>query len=164
MRYFSKLDRLAKWITIITILIVVCFGTWIYIRSASTFLPAWITILFWAIFALVMMSVPKYIEITPDGIEIDCTVEITFIAHNDISRIKIIAPTDMRWCFPVAGIFGYFGYYGYYFNFRERKLFKLYARNRRGYVLIETIYEKRYILGVDMPEEFIKQLETKKPL
>lgn len=159
MKFVSKYDRLAIWLTIITLIIVAAFGSWIYLRSASSFLPAWITILLWALFALVLMSVPRYVEVTPDGVEINCTVEITYIPFNEIRRIKIFHTADMRWCIPVAGVFGYFGYYGYYFDFKKWRLFKLYSRNRKGYIFIETIYEKRYVLGIDKPLEFIHFIE-----
>lgn len=160
MKYKSRFDRRSKWITTIAALIVLAFGVWIYLRSESTFLPAWITVLLLAIVLLLAMSIPRFVEITHSSIEIHCVVELTNIPLDEIKQVTQLSDQQMKWCIPLGGVYGIFGYYGYYLDLKEWDTFKLYAREWKNFVAIENIYEQTIVVSVSDPEAFMQNLKT----
>lgn len=162
MRFKNRFDRRSKWITIVAALSVVALGVWIYLRSESSFFPAWVTVLFAAIVLLLAMSIPRFVEITHSAIEVHCLIEITHIPVEEIKSVKLLEQQHMRWCIPIAGVFGIFGYYGYYLNLREWDMFKLYAKGWKNFVAIENIYEQTVVVSVSDPIAFIEGIEALK--
>lgn len=158
MRSYQRFDYICICLTVIFTAVAITFGVGIFLSSTSSFLPAWITILLTGLILLVITSMPKSVEITPDALEIHCIVELTYIPLE-----KIIAAKQVKFRsllpIPILGLFGFFGYYGYYLSLRKFKIYKVYARNWRSIVLVETSDHKRYILSIQQPNEFITLLK-----
>ena len=160
MRFKQRFDHISICLTILIASAVIIFEVGIFLTSTSSFLPAWITILLTGLALLVITSIPKSVEITPDALEIHCFVELTYIPLEKIIvakhvKFKSIIPI------PILGMFGFFGYYGYYLSLKKLKLYKVYARNWRNIVQIETTDNKRYLISTPKPQEFLKLLNEK---
>lgn len=151
-----KFDKRSKWFTVIITVIVLAIGTWIYLRSGGSFLPAWITVLGSAILLLMIMSIPKGVRLTNKSIEIHCLVELTSIDFDDIVSIKILERRDLNPCLPLFGVFGFFGYYGVYYSFSLKDTFRMYCKRWKNQVLIERNDERFFVISVDDPAEFVR--------
>lgn len=153
-----KFDRRVKIMTVIFSLIIIAIGTWVYIRSGGSFLPAWITILGAATLLLTIMSIPKGVVVTPNSVEIHCLVEMTSIKFGDITSVKILEKRSLNPCLPILGIFGFFGYFGFYYSFRLKRVFKIYTRSWRNMVLIERGHGRTFVISVENPNEFVRKI------
>lgn len=160
MKYKFNSDKLSRYITVIFIVVVLALLAFIYYTSGGSYFPAWLTTLVVSIALLGALSIPKYAVVTPISVEIHCVMELTRIQLHEISRVKVLENRQMNWCVPFFGVFGVFGYYGYYIDLKEFRTFKIYARHWDNFVLIEDIYDNRFIISVDQPLEFIKEIEN----
>lgn len=160
-RYKMKMDKRVKWITSITMVVLIGFFVYFYMTSGGSYLPGWFTLLIMALIALLGLSIPKFINITHNSLEIHCIMELTQIPKENIKSIEIIAKSEMDWCIPVPflGIWGVFGYYGYYFDFKNFKLFRLFAKQWSNFVKIEDIYEEVTVIAMPDPERLIEQIK-----
>lgn len=156
-----KYDRLTICLTVAILLLFIAALTYFYTISGGSFLPAWLTILGLSVGLFVILSVPKYVIVSPQSVEIHCAMELTQIKLTNIERVKLISKKEMRYTIPIFGIMGFFGYFGYYINLRKMQIFKLYARKRANFVLIEDCCKKRHIFSIENPEEFIKLIDSK---
>lgn len=156
-RITQKLDKRAKWITIIAILLVAAGETWVFIHSSGTFFPAWITTLVFAVFAYMALSMPRYMVIAHGSLEVHCMVELVKIPLGHIKRAKLLSGNDMRYCLPILGLYGIWGYYGYYLNLRNFTVFKMYAKQWRNFVLVESD-DRSVVISCDQPEDFVRQI------
>lgn len=119
---------------------------WFYYIETSYY-TAWIISNIVAIICLYILSVPRYIEVTSEAVEIHCIVDLTRIKLEDLSSVRKMAPKEMSRCIPIVGSYGFFGYYGYYLDLRRWNMVKVYATQWRNFVEIEDIYEQRYIIS-----------------
>lgn len=154
-----RLDRRAKWITAIALIAICCGIAVLFYTSGGSYLPAWFSTLIIALFLFALLSVPRFIHVSPHSVEIHCMMELVKIPIHDIREIRVMEPSEMRHSMPVFGIYGLLGYYGYYYNLDEYKLFKIYGSQWRGFVLIEDIYEEQVVVTCANPEEFIEAVK-----
>jgi len=154
-RFKYRLDRRARRITVIvSCLILIGLGVvWFFYSGA--YLPAWIFAFLLCILALYILSIPRFIRIDDDALEIHCIVEMTKIHVEDIEIIKRIDRHDITPMIPLLGSYGFFGYYGYYFNLWSWNIYKIYAAKRRNLVYIEDIYEDVFVVSCDEADELI---------
>ncbi len=161
MRFHQRFDIICACLTVMITAIAIAFGAWIFMSSTSSFLPAWITILLSGLILLVITSIPKSVEITPDALEIHCVMELTYIPLEKIAsaeRVKFKSTLPI----PILGLFGFFGYYGYYLSLSKLRFYRVYARNWRNIVIVETTDRKRYLLSIPQPTEFLALLQEQK--
>jgi len=160
--YRYKLSRKSSVITLIVLVAVIGFLVYLNYYSASGFFPAWLTSLVITILLLYILSIPRFVRVTEEALEIHCLVELTKIKLIDIKSVKKIEKRNMRYSFPILGSYGFFGYYGYYYNFAEMGLQKVYASKWDNFVRINTIYEETYIINCDDPDELIHLIAKNK--
>lgn len=154
-----RLDKRAKWLTVIALVLIVGGVGVLFYTSGGSYLPAWFSTVVLALLLLAFLSVPRFMRVSPHSVEIHCVMELVKIPIRDIRNVKYVEPAQMKYCFPVWGIYGMGGYYGYYFNLRERKVFRMCASQWRNFVLIEDIYEEQYIVSCEDAEAFIARIE-----
>lgn len=130
------------------------FAALLYLMG-ETYLPVWVILFVLALLALEILSIPRYISLDDDALEIHCVVELTRIHVEDIETIHRIERKDFRHFKPLFGSYGFWGYYGYYFNFSEWSFYKLYATERQSLVLIRDIYEENYVVSCSDPEALV---------
>ncbi len=80
------------------------------------------------------------------------------IALSSITGVRIIAPEEMKFSIRVCGVGGLFGCYGFYYNKTLGK-YSLYARNTKGFVLVEA-GSKKIVLTPDDIEGFVGGLKA----
>ena len=104
-----------------------------------------------------MISVPRYIKVDDESLEIHWVVEMTRIEVSEISSIGSVERSRFRnRMVPVLGSYGFFGYYGYYFNFREWEMLKIYTTERDHLVEIEDIYEQKFLVSCREADKLIE--------
>ena len=84
---------------------------------------------------------------------------MTRIHIEDVEKIRVFGKDEFTRLWPLVGSYGFWGYYGYYFDFMEWTTYKVYASDRNHLVLIEDIYEDRFIVSCNDPETFIKHVQ-----
>lgn len=158
-KFRFRLDRRAKIITSLALLLLAAGVAYLVYESSGSYLPAWFLTLAVALILLAVLSIPRFVLVSPHSVEIHCTMELVKIPIRDIKSIRAVEKSEMRFCFPLWGVYGIFGYYGYYFNLKKKKGAKMYASKWKNFVLIEDIYEDFYVISSDDPQEFIAQID-----
>ena len=157
----DKTGRIVTWSVAGVIALAVVLLWWL---SPGSYLPVWFASIALALVALALLSVPRSIRITSDAVEIRCTVEITHIPYHHIRSVRRIDRTALHPLIPVFASPGFFGWFGYWLDTRSWDLIKIYASSWQGLVMIEDIYEQRYVVNADDPdrlcEAIVSQLKT----
>ncbi|MCD8174300.1 MAG: PH domain-containing protein [Alistipes sp.] len=147
-RFGYKRDKRCKWLTAVWLVIIAGVPLFLVFGMESSYMRAWILAFGAAILALYILSIPRYVKVDDDYLEIHCVVEMTRIDVRDVVNIRKIDPdgyTSRFMC--LLGSYGFFGYYGYYLDFRQWDFVKVYATERCHLVLIEDIYEQSYLIS-----------------
>ncbi|MDR0955469.1 MAG: hypothetical protein LBM20_08895 [Rikenellaceae bacterium] len=150
-----RLDRRARRLTWIISLVVVVAALFFVLYSRSGYFPIWFTFFLITVLTLYLLSIPRKIRVTPDALNIQCVVELTSIALEDIVQIRKMEGSEMKYAVPLLASYGFFGYYGWYYNISEFSLFKVYASQWGNFVRIEDIYETVYVVSCDSPDDLI---------
>lgn len=148
----NKKSRIITWIVSVVIAALIIFFSF---YSTSGYLPAWFGTLVLAVLALYVLSIPRFVRVDEEALEIHCLVELTTIKIEDIQSIRRADKSELKYSIPILGSYGFFGYYGYYYNLKEMSIFKIYASEWDNFVRIEDIYEDVYIINCDNPDELI---------
>jgi hypothetical protein len=153
----DKRSRRITWITL-TSIVVVFGGLWAF--SLGEYLPAWFLSIATAFVCLAILSIPRSLRITEQALEIGCMVEITHIPYEHIESVRRIGRTELGLIIPLFASPGVFGYFGWWLDVRNWEIIKVYASSWHGLVLIEDIYEQRYLVNADDPDRLVEALET----
>ena len=156
-RYKYHFDRRSRRIsTAVTVVVVLSF-TALYLVWGVQYLPAWILFLAVSVVALYILSIPRYLSLDDDSLDIHCLVDLTRIHVEDIELIRRMDRAEFRRLWPLVGSYGFWGYFGYYFSFGEWTLYRVYASDRKKLILIEDIYEDTYVVSCDEPDRLIAE-------
>lgn len=153
---FDKRSKRITWVTISAVALVIAYGTYRYF-DIGAYYPAWFLTFALAVGALYILSIPRSLRITDEALEIHCIVELTTIKLEDIRSVRRIA-NRRTGLWLLLGSYGFFGYYGYYLDWRAWQIVKMYASQWDNFVEIEDIYEQRYIVSCQDPDDFVKAL------
>ncbi len=145
----DKRCRIITWSVAGSILLAAGLLWWF---SPGEYLPVWFASIALALVALALLSVPRSIRITPDALEIRCTVEITHIPWHHIRNVSRTGRIELRPLIPVFASPGFFGWFGYWLDARNWDFIKFYATSWHGLVMIEDIYEQKYVVSADNPD------------
>lgn len=155
-RFKYKLDRRSKRITFAASVLILAMFIAVLFLSGRAYVPGWILGLLICLIALYILSIPRFIRIDSEALEIHCIVELTKIHVEDIEIIRRIDRNELSPMMPLLGSYGFFGYYGYYFNLWGWNVYKVYASKRRDLVYIEDIYEDIFVVNCDEADELIE--------
>lgn len=81
------------------------------------------------------LSIPRYVKIAPEGIEIVCVTETTIIPLSEIASVEWIEELPLRRSVPLWCMIGFGGYCGYWLSLKTFRPFKIYA-SRNGKALL----------------------------
>lgn len=154
-RFKYKLDRRSRRITWCIAIVVILLFTGFHFLWGADYLPAWIIGFIICVIALYILSIPRFISVSDDALEVHCVIELTRIHIEDVEIVKHIDRHYFNKLIPLIGSYGFGGYYGYYFNFNEWNICKVYAAERKNLVLIEDIYEDLYIVSCSDPDALV---------
>lgn len=163
-RYDYRLDKRSRRITTVYIVIFLIVAALLLYRfmDSGTYIPAWFLSIAFAVMALYVLSIPRFIRVTDAAFEIHCLVELTKLHLNDIKSVRRIDDSSMKHSIPLLASYGFCGYYGYYFNISEWEMIKVYASKWSDFVEIEDIYEQKYIVSCDDADGLIAQILERK--
>jgi hypothetical protein len=139
------------------VILIVFGGLWLL--SLGEYLPAWFFSIVIAIVGLLILSIPRSIRITEQALEIRCMVEITHIPYEHIKKVRRIGRTELGRIYPLFASPGVFGYFGWWLDVRNWDIIKVYASSWHGLVLVEDIYEQRYIVCADDSDRLVREIE-----
>ncbi len=128
--------------------------------SPGGYLSAWFLSITIAFMALCALSIPRNIRTTSDAVEIGCLIEITHIPYNHVKSVRRVERAELKPFIPVFASPGFFGYFGYWLDLRNWDFVKVYATSWQGLVIIEDIYEQRYLVSCDNPEALQREIEN----
>jgi len=156
-RYYYQFDRRSRLITSIVITLAVLITLLVgYYESA--YVTAWFISLVAGVGGLYVLSIPRFILVGEEAVEIHCVLELTTIRYDDLVSVRKLRKPEMKYCFPLLGSYGFFGYYGYYYNLRYWDLVKVYAGGWGHFVEMEDIYEQKYIVSCADPDTFVADI------
>ena len=156
----NKTSRIVTWSVVWG---TVLAGVLLWWLSPGRYLPVWFVSIAMALIALALLSVPRSIRIASDAIEIRCTVEITHIPYHHIRSVRRIDSASLHPLIPVFASPGFFGWFGYWLDTRSWDLIKIYISSWQGLVMIEDIYEQRYVVNADEPDRLCEAISSKLP-
>lgn len=154
-KYKYVFSKFCKRMTVVCIILLIAVFLYLFFSSTGTYLSAWFLSFSVAIVGLLVMSVPRYIKLTPAEIEIHCVLELTTIPLLNIKRITRVSQKNLKYAVPVLGSYGFGGYFGYYFDFRKFLILRMYATQWDRFVMIHDIFGRRYVISAQDPEAFI---------
>ncbi len=156
-RYNFKMNKnsrhqTATWTMFFVTLIVLLY----VFNRGSFYVPVWFLMLALCLLFLFVMSIPKYIKVSDQCIDIHCFVELTRIPISNIAEIKTIDKKLIKKSLPIAGSYGFGGYFGYYLNLKNWTMFRMYARQwGDDFVMITDVYEDVFVINCKDAENFI---------
>lgn len=151
-------SRYSVYVTVIVSLIVVAFYFLFIAGSSGSYLVAWYLSLSLAVLALLIMSMPRFIKITNESIEIHCVVDLTLIPFTEIESIEKVSFRSSFRFFPLIASLGFLGFFGYYLDLKHFRLVRVYATSMRRLVMIATKRPRHYLVSVENPDEFIEMI------
>ncbi|MFI3269457.1 MAG: PH domain-containing protein [Rikenellaceae bacterium] len=157
-RYRYNLDRRTYYRTLLHIAIFTAAGAGFYTLYEGGFISAWFTSFIVALMLLMSLSIPRYITVNSDNLTINCLLDTTEIALDEIVTIEKISPRKIGWVFPIFGGNGFFGYYGHFFDLRSFQRVVIYASEWRGMVEIVDIYEDHYYVSCRERDRLIREV------
>ncbi len=160
-RFKFRLDRMSRIVTWSVAGGVVTTGALLWWLSPGEYLPVWFASIALAVVAVALLSVPRSIRITSGAVEIRCLVEITHIPYNYIRSVRRITKGELSPLVPVFASPGFFGYFGYWLEVQSWDFVKVYATSWRDLVVIEDIYEQRYVVSSGDPDGLCEQISQR---
>ena len=143
--------------------LVLCAGgaVLLYMLYMGGFFSAWFVSFVMAIFALMILSIPRRIILLDNKLEIQCVFDITEIDLQEISRIRKVSNRRLRWTMLLFGSSGFCGYYGKFFDFKELETITIYASEWNNFVEITDIYVSRIYVSCRDADELIAAVRSR---
>ncbi len=158
-RFKYKLDRTCRivtWSVLGALAVAVGLLWWL---SPGAYLPVWFATLVAAVLVLVTISAPRSVRITEKAVEIRCVVEITHIPWPHIRGARRVTRAELGPLVPVFASAGFLGWFGYWLAPRTWDFIRVYAASWQGLVMIEDIYEQRFVVSADDPRALLREIE-----
>lgn len=138
-----KIDRKTMTASVMKIIVFIAIAIALLLLYAGGFFSAWFTSLILALMALMILSVPRYIAVNEESVEIHCVMDVTAIEIREIAAVRKIERNQMRWIMPLFGADGFFGYYGKFLDIKEFDAITIYASEWNNFVEIVDVYDNR---------------------
>ncbi|MCD8071802.1 MAG: PH domain-containing protein [Alistipes sp.] len=147
-RFGYKRDKRCIRLTAVYIILLAAVLALLLLVVDFGYVEAWILAVLGAVVALYILSIPRYVKVDDEFLEIHCVVEMTRIDLRDITSIRKVEPDQPRTrLLCLLGSYGFFGYFGYFLDLGQWDFVKVYATERRNLVEIEDIYKQKYIVS-----------------
>ena len=163
LKFRYKLDKRARIITWSVLGAIVLIVTMLWLFTLGAYLPAWFSSLAVAFLALIALSIPRSIRVTDQAVEIRCLIEITHITYGHIKSVKRVEKSELQPLVPAFASPGFCGWFGYWLDVRNWDFIKVYATSWADLVMIEDIYEQRFVVNCSDPEALIAAIKSHLP-
>ena len=161
--YKFRFDRRTIYLSAAYFVVYAVLGVLLYLLYEGGYVSAWFTSFVAALAALMALSIPTKLVVTPQSVEIRCLCDFTEVRRDEIATVEAVAAEDMKWHVPLLGGYGFFGYYGHYFDLQRFERVKIYASEWRNFVRITDIYDDSIIVSCRDAEALIAQLTPAQP-
>ncbi len=161
LKFKYRLDGQCRTITLSILGGILLAGGLLWWLSPGEYLPVWFASIALAIVVLASLSIPRSIRITQEAVEVRCLLEITHIPWHHIRSVRRTSKAELRPFMPAFASPGFFGYYGYWLNMQSWDFVKVFATSWQGLVLIEDIYEQRYLVSADDPDKLCEEIASR---
>ncbi|MBO5687815.1 MAG: hypothetical protein J6R84_06315 [Alistipes sp.] len=143
--------------------LVLCAGgaVLLYMLYMGGFFSAWFVSFVMAIFALMILSIPRRIILLDNKLEIQCVFDITEIDLQEISRIRKVSNRRLRWTMLLFCSSGFCGYYGKFFDLKEFEVITIYSSEWNNFVEITDIYDSRIYVSCRDADELIAAVRSR---
>ncbi len=135
-------------------------GYAIYIRYDGSVFFAWFALCVVATLLLMMLSIPRRIELSDRSLTIQCLLDVTRLDYSRIASVRCVPSRKIRWVVPIFAGCGFFGYYGLYFDYKHMRLFKIYAGEWRNIVEIVDTDDEYYYVSCRQGESLVESLTS----
>ncbi len=160
-KYKFHIDRRTYYWTLLHLATFALAAAVLYRLSEGGFISAWFTSFIIALTLLMSLSIPRYIAVDGDYLSINCLLDTTEIAIDEIVTIEKISPRKIGWVVPIFSGNGFFGYYGHFFDLRSFQRVIIYASEWRQMVEIVDIYEDHYYISCRERDRLIREVRAK---
>lgn len=154
----SRRITLSILIVVLGILGVITYSFW----GEGTFITAWFLSFMIFIGLLYLLSMPRFIRVTNENIEIHCIVELKVIPLENIQFVRRIRNSNIRYILPMIGSYGFCGYYGRYYNIARREFIRLYASEWENFIQIEDFQGNKYVVSCSDTGSFVAAVRQAK--
>lgn len=142
-----KNDAVTKYATLLHFIIFTVVAILLYYLFEGGYMFAWFISIVVAIILLMLLSIPRYVVLNADSIDICCISDYTHIEYDKIAEVRIVPKKSMRYFLPLFASIGFFGYYGIFLNIRKMDFVKIYSSQLGDCVEITDIYEDKYYIS-----------------
>lgn len=157
-RFKYTRDRRTRRLTWITSAVIVALFVTVALLVGEEYVRAWIIVMMLTILLLYVLSIPRYVKVDHEALEIHCVVEMTRIPIADINSVRRVTRQDTGLLTLLLGSYGFFGYYGYYANLHRWEVVRVYAGEWDNLVEIEDIYEDKYLISCREADRLIEMV------
>ena len=147
--YKYKLGRRVPYTSVLYILLFVALGVLLAFIYEGGYISAWFIMLIAAVFALMVLSIPRDVVLTEQHVEIRCLSERTVLHYTDIAHVACVSRKRLSTCLPLVASCGFFGFYGIYFDLRNMERVWLYCSQWDNFVEITTRQGRRYYVATN---------------
>ena len=156
--YRYKTDLKTRYLTAIHFFVFIAIAATLLILIDGGYYLAWFISIVIAVIALMVLSIPRYITLDEDGLDICCVSDYTHIPYGEIAAIRRVDSQEMKFMLPVFAASGFFGYYGNFLDIKAMDFVTIYATKWDNFVEITDIYEDKYYISCDQSEELIENV------
>lgn len=157
--YKFKSDKRSIIITTLYFIVAAIAAVGIYHLYAGGYFSAWFISVVCAIIALIALSIPRKLILSPESLTVLCLLKVVEIPINEIISVQRVEPEERRWIVPLLGSYGFFGYFGYYFDLSTFEQVKFYATQWNELIEIVDIYDDRHYISCTEGDELIATIE-----
>ncbi|MBQ6581617.1 MAG: hypothetical protein IIX32_06455 [Alistipes sp.] len=154
-------DRRTIFVSILALVLCAGGAVLLYMLYMGGFFSAWFVSFVMAIFALMILSIPRRIILLDNKLEIQCVFDITEIDLQEISRIRKVSNRRLRWTMLLFGSSGFCGYYGKFFDLKEFEVITIYSSEWNNFVEITDIYDSRIYVSCRDADELIAAVRSR---
>ena len=156
--YKYTTDLKTKYRTIIHFVVFFVIAAALLIMVDGSYFLAWFISIVIAAIALMVLSIPRRVVLTEEGIDICCISDYTYIPYSEVAAIRTVTNEEMKWVMPLFAASGFFGYYGSYIDLKSMDFVKIYASKWSNFIEITDIYEDKYYISCDKESEFVERV------
>jgi hypothetical protein len=161
----ASLDNLSKGLTVfcivLSIFVPVSILIPLYTNHQLPFMAyvtvGFVTLIVWVVIIAMYLYRPLEYDVDEKLFSIKMPVRRSKISRLNIKQVRVVEPEELRFVIRTFGNGGIFGYTGWYYNRQIGKM-RWFATQRKNYILIETIDNKRIIITPDDPDGFLKEI------
>ncbi len=145
------------------IAVAVGVGYLILLISLGDYIIAWYITMVSSMTILHILTIPRYILLSQNAIEIRCLLKVVTIDSSSIEKIEKVSPRELHFAIPLSLWFGFWGSVGLFFIPKKFKLARFYITESRYLLKIKTLSGRLYYISCRERDSIINTIEPLPP-